>query len=66
LYDECVSSVKPFHRKLDLFIVPNELVQRILDETDIDVAGHWVCLDNYGIVHTLEHHGNPISESKRG
>jgi phage-Barnase-EndoU-ColicinE5/D-RelE like nuclease3 len=66
LYDECVSSIEPFHRKLDLFIVPDELAQRILDETDIDVSGHWVCLDNYGILHALEHHGNPISESKRG
>lgn len=66
LYDECVNSVEPFHRKLDLFIVPDELAQRILDETDINVAGHWVCLDNYGILHALEHHGNPISESKRG
>lgn len=27
---------------------------------------HWVCIDNYGIIHTLEHHSNPISESKRG
>jgi phage-Barnase-EndoU-ColicinE5/D-RelE like nuclease3 len=66
LYDECISSTEPFHRKLDLFIVPETLAQRILDETGIDVAGHWVCLDNYGIVHTLEHHGNPIFESRRG
>jgi phage-Barnase-EndoU-ColicinE5/D-RelE like nuclease3 len=62
LYDECVNSIEPFHRKLDLFIVPDELAQRILDETGTNMAGHWVCLDNYGI----EHHGNPISESKRG
>jgi hypothetical protein len=66
LYDECVNSIEPFHRKLDLFIVPDDLAQRILDETGTNMAGHWVCLDNYGIVHTLEHHGNPISESKRG
>lgn len=65
LYDDCVNSIEPFHRKLDLFIVPDELAQRILEETDIDVAGHWVCLDNYGILHALEHHGNPVSESKR-
>jgi phage-Barnase-EndoU-ColicinE5/D-RelE like nuclease3 len=66
LYDECINSTEPFHRKLDLFIVPDTLAQRILDETGIDVVGHWVCLDNYGIVHTLEHHGNPVFESKRG
>ncbi|MEA5429218.1 PBECR3 domain-containing polyvalent protein [Arcicella lustrica] len=66
LYDECINSTVPFHRKLDLFIVPDELGQRILNETGIDVSGHWVCVDNYGIIHALEHHGNPISENKRG
>jgi hypothetical protein len=66
LYDECINSTEPFHRKLDLFIVPDELARRILGETNIDVSGHWVCVDNYGIIHALEHHGNPISENKRG
>jgi hypothetical protein len=66
LYDECVYSTTPFHRKLDLFIVPDELAQKILEETKIDVSGHWVCVDNYGIIHALEHHGRPISENKRG
>ena len=66
LYDECVNSTEPFHRKLDLFIVPEKLAQRILNEINMDVSGHWVCVDNYGIIHTLEHHGNPISENRRG
>jgi hypothetical protein len=66
LYDECVNSTEPFHRKLDLFIVPDELARRILGETNIDVSGHWVCVDNYGIIHALEHHGSLIAESKRG
>ncbi len=43
LYDECINSTVPFHRKLDLFIVPDELGQRILNETGVDVSGHWVC-----------------------
>jgi hypothetical protein len=66
LFDECFNSSEPFHRKLDLFIVPNELVLRILDHTNIDVSGHWVCVDNYGILHAMESHGNPTSENKRG
>jgi hypothetical protein len=66
LYDECIMNLEPFHRKLDLFIVPKYLAQRILKETNIDVSEHWICIDNYGIIHTLEHHGNPISEGKRG
>jgi hypothetical protein len=66
LYDECFDSIEPFHRKLDLFIVPAELAQRILDNTNLDVSGHWVCVDNYGILHALEHHGSVVAESKRG
>ncbi|MFY7908582.1 MAG: hypothetical protein ACOVO2_03465 [Emticicia sp.] len=66
LYDECLDNLGQFHRKLDLFIVPVELAQRIKEITDLDVSDHWVCIDNYGILHTLEQHGNPISEAKRG
>jgi len=66
LYDDCISSIEPFHRKLDLFIVPDNLAERIKEATEMDVSGHWVCLDNYGVTHALEHHGNPVSEGKRG
>ena len=66
LYDECLDNLGQFHRKLDLFIVPVELSQRIKEITDLDVSDHWVCIDNYGILHTLEQHGNPVSEAKRG
>lgn len=66
LYDDCISSLEPFHRKLDLFIVPDNLAERIKDATEMDVSGHWVSLDNYGVTHALEHHGNPVSEGKRG
>lgn len=66
LYDDCISSLEPFHRKLDLFIVPDNLAERIKEATEMDVSGHWVCLDNYGVTHALEHHGNPVSEGKRG
>jgi hypothetical protein len=38
----------------------------VLEKTEIDLAGHWFCIDNYGIIHTLEQHGNPITEAKRG
>ena len=65
LYEECGESDRP-HRKLDLFIVPDELSRKIYDATQLDVSGHWVCLDNFGIMHTIEHHGNIVSERKRG
>ena len=66
LYDECLENLSQFHRKVDLFVIPAELAAIILKETNIDVAGYWVCIDNYGIMHALEEHGNPISEAKRG
>jgi hypothetical protein len=37
-----------------------------MQTTGIDVSGHWVCIDNFGILHTLEHHGSLLAESKRG
>lgn len=66
LYDECLNTSTPFHRKLDLFVISEALAQRIEESTGIDVSGHWVCMDNYGIAHTLEQHGNPLSEARRG
>lgn len=66
LYDECLEIKTPFHRKIDLFIVPKATIESVMKATGIDLSEHWVCIDNYGIIHTLEHHGNPIAEAKRG
>jgi hypothetical protein len=66
LYDECLAIKTPFHRKLDLFIVPENLALKVQEATGIDINGLWVCIDNFGIIHTLEQHGNPISEARRG
>ncbi len=66
LYDECLNNFEPFHKKLDLFQIPDSLVTRILEETNLDLTGFWVWIDNFGIMHTLEKHGSPISEAKRG
>ena len=66
LYDECLTNFEPFHRKLDLFEIPETLVSRILTEIKLDLSGFWICIDNFGIMHTLEKHGSPVSEAKRG
>ncbi len=66
LYDDCLEIVIPFHRKLDLFIVPNEIAEKVYEAIGIDIQEHWICIDNFGIIHTLEQHGNPISEARRG
>lgn len=66
LFDECLNTHTPFHRKIDIFVVPDALAQRVQEATGVDVFGHWVCIDNFGILHTLEQHGNPLSEARRG
>ncbi|MCC6724791.1 MAG: hypothetical protein IT258_09800 [Saprospiraceae bacterium] len=66
LYDECLERREPFHRKIDLFTVPDNLAQKVLTETSFDISSHMVCIDNFGIIHTLEQHGNPLSEARRG
>ena len=54
LYDECFTKIEQFHRKIDLFIIPEELAKKIKEFTNINVENHWVCLDNYGILHAIE------------
>jgi phage-Barnase-EndoU-ColicinE5/D-RelE like nuclease3 len=66
LYDECLENFEQFHRKIDLFEISESLANRIKENTDVDLFGFWVCIDNFGIIHTLENHGNPVSEAKRG
>lgn len=66
LYDECLERIEPFHRKLDLFIVPESLAEKTLAATGLRISDHWVCIDNFGIIHALVQHGNPISEARRG
>lgn len=66
LYDECLTKQVPFHRKLDLFEVPDYLAQRVLKEAGVDISMYMVSIDNFGIIHTLEQHGNPLSEARRG
>jgi hypothetical protein len=48
LYDECLDNFGQFHRKLDLFIILAELLQRIKIVPYLDVSDHWACNDNYG------------------
>jgi hypothetical protein len=66
LYDECLENLEQFHKKIDLFQISETLANTIKEKTDIDLENYWICIDNYGIIHTLENHGNPISEAKRG
>jgi hypothetical protein len=38
LYEECLNTQTPFHRKLDLFIVPDDLISLVLEKTAINLT----------------------------
>ena len=66
LYDACLESTTHFHVKIDVCMVPEELAIMVMTTTNIDISNHLITIDNYGIIHTLQHHSNPITEAKRG
>lgn len=66
LYEECLRRKEQFHSKIDICMVPDALAQTVFEATGVDIANHLITIDNYGIIHTLLQHGNPISEAKRG
>ncbi len=66
LYEICLEKTEPFHIKIDICLVPNYLSDLVFQNTGIDISNHLITIDNYGIIHSLHKHGNPISESKRG
>ena len=47
-------------------MVPDDLATMVLETTNIDIFNHLITIDNYGIIHTLQQHSNPITEAKRG
>ena len=66
LYDACIESKTLSHVKIDVCIVPEELAIMVLTTTNIDISNHLITIDNFGIIHTLQQHSNPITEAKRG
>jgi hypothetical protein len=66
LYDTCLEKTVQFHVKVDICIVPNDLAKKVFEITSIDISNHWITIDNFGIIHTLQQHSNPITEAKRG
>lgn len=66
LYEMCIEKTTPFHKKIDICIVPEYLAKMVFEATAIDIGNHWISIDNFGIIHTLQQHSNPITEAKRG
>ncbi len=53
------------HIMLDLEVVGDELAAKILAATGVDVAGFVISVDNYGIRHAMERHGDGQTEGGR-
>jgi hypothetical protein len=59
-------SLQNEHIVVDIGIIDQNLASRIKDSIGLDFTGYVISIDNYSIKHTLEKHGNPIIEARRG
>jgi len=50
----------------ELGVISSELAQKIKEETGLDLENYTISIDNYGIRHAVEKHGNPKTETPRG
>jgi len=63
---EFALSLNNEHILIDICPIDAKTAQKIAKETGNDYTGYFISIDNYSIKHTLEKHGNPIKEAKRG
>jgi phage-Barnase-EndoU-ColicinE5/D-RelE like nuclease3 len=66
LYEFALNNLDNQYKRLDLFVINETLGAHIKGLTNIDVTEFVVTIDTYSILHTLERHGNPVKEAKRG
>lgn len=66
LYEFALNNPKNSYQIVDLMEISAELAEKILTATGVDVSNFTLSIDNYGILHTLERHGNPVREKARG
>jgi phage-Barnase-EndoU-ColicinE5/D-RelE like nuclease3 len=64
LHDRRLDTETLPHR-LDLFIVPPQIVKLVFEATGIDLSGYMVRIHKYEIIHALKH-SDPIEEANRG
>jgi hypothetical protein len=66
LFDFTFDNPNNEHRIIDLGIIEVGLAEKIKNATEIDVKGFVISIDNYGIKHAFERHGNNDIENRRG
>jgi hypothetical protein len=53
-------------KKKKFATVSKAVSKKILTKTGLDVTGYKHVLDTYGVIHTINKHGNPATEKSRG
>jgi len=66
LYELAVNNLTNEHIRLDFGTIDGELVAKIFAETGVDLTGFVISIDNYGIRHALERHGDEKKEATQG
>jgi len=66
LYELAVNNLTNEHVILDLGIIDDVLAEKIFVETGVDLTGFVISIDNYGIRHAVERHGDEKKEATQG
>ena len=66
LYEFTLNNLENAYKRIDLCVIDQALGAYIYRLTNIDVTEFVLTIDTYSILHTLERHGNPVKEAKRG
>jgi hypothetical protein len=66
LYDLALDNPDNIHYVLDLYRIDENLGAIIRAVTGVDVTHFWISIDNYGIAHAHQRHGNATKEANRG
>ena len=66
LYDFALNNPKNELKIVEITRIEKELAEAIQLKTGIDLSDFVIAIDNYGIKHTIERHGNSKKEARLG
>ena len=66
LFDFALNNPDNKKQIIDIFIINELLAKKIEKSTQLFVEKYHFSIDNYSILHTLNKHGNEITEQERG
>lgn len=66
LFDFSFNNPENKQKVEELGVISPELAQKIKEKTGLDLENYTISIDNYGIRHAMEKHGDPKTETPRG